>query len=172
MLLIGALNISNVYFVPCFSSLKLILLKKKLRYTLKPTLPSKRPTWLLEKHDGQMPALKIRANETVVGTMAIAEYLEEQYTDVCLSREGTYTYQEVLERTKGFFPALTAFILNKDPAVEEDLRSEVHAQLDLLDRLLRSAPGRFLCGIDMTLADLYLAPQLFHVSIAILLVVS
>lgn len=139
------------------------MLKKKLRYTVVPTLPEKRPDWLLENHNGQLPALHDRDGTTLVGSLAIAEYLEEKHPHISLSREGTYTYQEVLEKTKGFFPALTAFILNKDPEQEETLREEMYAQLDLLDRLLRSTPGRYTGGIEMTLADLYLAPQLFHV---------
>jgi len=165
-------SIALASLLPAFYSAQisqLVLQKKKLRYTIHPSLPSKRPEWLVEKHGGQVPALSFRGGESLVGTMAIAEYLEEKYPDVCLTREGTYTYKQVLEKTKHFFPTLTAFILNKDPELDPELRANMHEQLDLIDKLLRSAPGRFLCGIEMTLADLYLAPQLFHVCLCLLL---
>jgi len=36
-----------------------------------------------------------------------------------------------------------------------------------MDELLRTTPGYYSCGLEVTLADLYLAPQLFHASVAL-----
>jgi glutathione S-transferase len=72
----------------------------------------------------------------------------------------------VLEKTAGFFPALSAFLKNKDASLDETMGSVVEAQLDILDEVIRSSPGQYVCGIEMTLADLYLAPQLFHATVA------
>lgn len=129
-----------------------------------PVLPSKRPEWILEKHAGELPALEYRNEITVAGPFQIAEFIEKTYPLTPLTREGVYTYQEILEKTKEFYPALTAYILNKDSTLDPPLREAVHRQLDLMDEILRTAPGRFFCGIEMTLADLYLTPRLFHVS--------
>ena len=140
-----------------------MLLKKGIPYNVKPTLPSTKPDWLVKNHGGAMPAL-VHKDVTLTDSLAIAEYIEKTFPHTSLTRQGVYSYQEVLEKTSAFFPALAAYIKNKDSAKEEGLAAAVEAQLDLLDEIIRSTPGHFVCGIEMTLADLYLAPQLFHVS--------
>lgn len=147
-------------------SSQLVMLNKGLRYAVKPTLPSSKPAWLLEKHDGKMPALKHKGM-TLTDSLAIAEYLEKTFPHKTLTRQGAYSYQEVLEKTAGFFPSVSAFIKNKDSALDESLRASVEQQLDLMDELVRSTPGQYICGIEKTLADLYLAPQLFHATVAL-----
>ena len=110
-----------------------------------------------------MPAIKHK-DVTLVGHMQIAEYLEKAFPHSSLTRQGVYSYQEVLERNAGFWPALRAFLRNKDAALDEGLGKAVEEQLDDMNDLIRSTPGYYICGMEMTLADLYLTPQLFHVS--------
>ncbi|KAJ1401290.1 hypothetical protein B484DRAFT_405787 [Ochromonadaceae sp. CCMP2298] len=112
-----------------------------------------------------MPAIMVKGT-TMTDSLAIAEYIEKSYPHTSLTRQGAYSYQEVLEKTAGFFPALSAFLKNKDVAQDEALGGAVEAQLDLLDEVIRSSPGQYVCGLEMTLADLYLAPQLFHATVA------
>mmetsp|Transcript_10458 Transcript_10458/g.14409 ORF Transcript_10458/g.14409 Transcript_10458/m.14409 type:complete len:300 (+) Transcript_10458:36-935(+) len=146
---------------PFAQFVQLVLMKKGLRYTVKPTLPSSKPSWLLEKYEGKMPAL-VHKSTTITDSLAIAEYIEKTFPHSSLTRQGAYSYQEVLEKTSGFFPSLSALIKNKDPALDGELIAAVEAQLDVMDEILRSTPGKYLCGIELTLADLYLTPQLFH----------
>jgi glutathione S-transferase len=145
--------------------LQLVLLKKGIRYTLKPTLSSAKPAWLQEEHEGKMPAL-VHKGKTMVESLAIAEYLEKTFPHSTLTRQGVYSYQEVLEKTRNFFPAISAWIKNKDEEKEAGLQGEVEKELDNLDFLIRSTPGHYICGIELTLADLYLLPQLFHAMVA------
>jgi glutathione S-transferase len=140
------------------------MLKKGIRYSVHPTLATRKPDWLVEKHSGAMPAL-VHKDKTLTDPLAIAEYLEKTYPHSSLTRQGAYSYQEVLERTTNFFPTLSAFILNKDATKDEVLGAAVEAQLDIIDDIIKTTPGHYTCGIEMTLADLYLAPQLFHVSL-------
>lgn len=142
------------------------MLKKGIRYNVKPTLPSTKPDWLVSKHEGKMPAL-MHKGTSMVDSVAIAEYLERTFPHTTLTRQGAYSYQEVMEKTSGFFPALSAFIKNKDSAKDAALQASVEAQLDVLDELLRSTPGQYLCGIELTLADLYILPQLFHAMVTL-----
>lgn len=141
------------------------MLKKGLRYSIKPVLPSEKPSWLLDQYDGKMPAL-VHKDVKMVDSMAIAEYLEKTFPHNSLTRMGAFSYQEVLEKTSGFFPALSALIKNKDASKDAALIEAVDAQLNIIDEVLRSTPGQYLCGIEMTLADLYLLPQLFHAVVA------
>jgi len=146
---------------PFAQFVQLVLLKKGLRYDVRPTLPSTKPSWLLEKHEGKMPAL-VHKDVSITDSLAIAEYIERTFPHNSLTRQGVYSYQEVLEKTAGFFPSLSAFIKNKDTSKDASLQADVEAQLDNLDEIIRSTPGQYICGIEMTLADLYLLPQLFH----------
>lgn len=138
-----------------------MLLKKGIRYNVKPTLPTGKPEWLLEKHGGKLPAL-VHKGVSMTDSLAIAEYIEKTFPHSSLTRQGAYSYQEVLEKASGFFPSLSAYIKNKDAEKDPELLAAVNAQLDLLDDILRSTPGQYFCGIELTLADLYILPQLFH----------
>jgi len=151
---------------PFAQFIQLVLLKKGIPYKVIPTLPDSKPDWLKEKHEGKLPCL-VDKGQTVVDSLAIAEYIERTYPHSSLTRQGAYSYQEVLEKTAGFFPALSAFIKNKDTSKDAALQAAVEAQLDVLDEIIRSTPGQYICGIELNLADLYLTPQLFHAMVAL-----
>eukprot|EP01038_Epipyxis_sp_PR26KG_P004695 gene4695-6593_t len=151
---------------PFTQFIQLVLLKKGLKYAIRPTLPSEKPAWLLEKHEGKLPAL-VHKGESLIDSMAIAEYIEKTFPYNSLTRQGAYSYQEVLEKTSDFLPSLSTLIKNKDEEKDAGLLEKVNQQLDLLDEILRSTPGQYLCGIELTLADLYLLPQLFHAMVTL-----
>ena len=72
-----------------------------------------------------------------------------------------------MEKTAGFFPALSGLIKNKDESKDEALIAAIETQFDIIDEILRSTPGQYLCGLELTLADLYLLPQLFHAMVTL-----
>jgi glutathione S-transferase len=146
---------------PYTQFVQMVLLKKGLNYNVRPTLKSEKPAFLLEKHNGKMPCLAHK-DFSLTESLAIAEYIEKTFPHSSLTRQGTFSYQEVLEKTAGFWPALGAFIKNKDEDKDSDLLSKVEDELDALDEIIRSTPGKYVCGVELTLADLYLLPQLFH----------
>jgi len=151
---------------PFAQFIQLVMLKKGLKYNIKPTLPADKPAWLVEKFEGKLPAL-VNKDVSMVDSLAIAEYIEKTFPQNSLTRPGAYTYQEVLEKTAGFFPALSPYIKNKDTSKDAELKAAVEAQLDLLDEVLRSTPGQYFCGIELTLADLYIVPQLYHAIVTV-----
>eukprot|EP00981_Chlorochromonas_danica_P004328 scaffold867_cov176-Ochromonas_danica.AAC.15 len=151
---------------PYAQFIQLVMLKKGIRYNVKPTLSSNKPAWLVEKHEGKLPAL-VHKDVVVTDSLAIAEYLEKTFPHSSLTRQGVFSYQEILEKTAGFFPALSNFIKNKDASKDEALKALVEKELDNIDEILRSTPGQYLCGVEVTLADLYLVPQLFHGVVAL-----
>jgi len=150
---------------PFAQFIQLVLLKKGIKYEVRPTLSDEKPAWLKEKHEGKLPAL-VHKGTSMTDSMAIAEFLERTYPHNSLTRQGAYSYQEVLEKTSGFFPSLSAFIKNKDDSKDASLLAGIETQLDILDEIIRSTPGQYVCGIEVTLADLYLVPQLFHAMVA------
>ncbi len=151
---------------PFAQFIQLVLLKKGIPYKVIPTMPDNKPSWMTEKHQGKLPCL-VNKGESISDSLAIAEYIERMYPHSSLTRQGAYSYQEVLEKTAGFFPALSTFIKNKDASKDAALQGALEGQLDLMDEVLRSTPGQYMCGIEMTLADLYLTPQLFHAMVAL-----
>ena len=136
----------------------MVLLKKGISYNVRPTL-------ITSANKMEVPKL-VTPEKTLTNAMEIAEYIEQKYPHSTLTRQGAFSYQEVLEKTAGLMPALTAYLVNKDMAKDAALLGGVSAQLDTLDEVIRSTPGKFICGLDMTLADLYLLPQLFHATVA------
>jgi len=151
---------------PFAQFVQLVMLKKGIKYNIFPTLAENKPSWLKEKHDGKLPAI-VHNGVTMTESLAIAEYIEKNFPHSSLTRQGAYSYQEVIEKMNGFWPALTACIKNKDASKDGALLAAVEKQLDLLDEIIRSTPGQYMCGIELTLADLYLTPQLYHAMVAL-----
>jgi len=150
---------------PYAQFVQLVMLRKGILYQTIPVLPSKKPDWLVKDHGGKLPAIVHKGN-VVTESVAIAEYIEKSYPHNALSRQGALTYQEVIQKTAGFFPSLKEYIINKDAARDVELLAKVDAQLDIIDEILRSTPGYYLCGLEMNMADLYILPQLFHAVVA------
>lgn len=140
-----------------------MLQKKGVSYEVKPTLETNKPELLGGK---QLPVI-VHNKKVVAGPIRIAEYIEKTYPQISLTRQGAYSYQEILEKTQKFFPALTAFLKNKDESKDKALQEKFEKQLDILDEILRTTPGQYLGGLELTLADLYLLPQLFHATVAL-----
>jgi len=141
---------------PFAQFIQMVMLRKGLAYTVRPTLSDAKPDFV-----SQLPTLRYKG-EVLTDSLAIAEFLEKTFPHNTLTRQGAFSYQEVLEKTAGFFPAMSAWIKNKDEGTEAGLQAAFEAQLDLMDEIVRSTPGQYICGIETTLADLYLAPQFFH----------
>lgn len=145
---------------PYAQFVQLVLLKKGLTYDTIPT-----PVKLIPEAVGQLPAL-VHKGRVITEVLSIAEYLEQAFPYSSLTRQGAYSYQEVIEKFSGFFPAISNFIRNKEVAKDDKLQAVVDEMLDSIDRIILSTPGAYICGNDLTLADLYLLPQLFHAMVA------
>lgn len=141
------------------------MLKKGLKYNLRPTVGEDVPEWITSKKH-TLPTLMYK-NFSISDPMTIAEYIERTFPYNSLTRQGVLSYQEVLEQTANFYPSVTRYVLNNDPLKEDLLLKKVEDELDRLDKLLRSAPGQFICGVDISLADLYLLPRLFQANIVL-----
>ena len=54
----------------------------------------------------------------------------------------------MLEKTSGFFPALSAFIKNKEESKDAALGAAMEKELDNLDEIVRSTPGQYVISED------------------------
>jgi len=150
---------------PFAQFLQLVMLKKGLKYKVHPVSASKPKPAALDSVGGKLPAV-VYKGKAMSDSLQIAEFIEKTYPHSSLTRQGSYSYQEAIEKTSGFFPALSSFIKNKDESKDAALKEALDKQLDTLDELIRSTPGKYICGVELTLADLYLVPQLFHAMVA------
>lgn len=139
----------------------MVLLKKGIPYKVIPTLDNEIPDGI-----AQLPAL-VHKGEVIIDPFNIAEFIERTYPHTSLTRQGIYSYQEVLEKTENFFPSLSTFLKNKNDSEDPVHQAAFESELDIIDEILRTTPGQFLCGVELTLADLYIVPQLFHAVAAI-----
>jgi glutathione S-transferase len=136
-----------------------------------PLLPSNKPDWLMKPpYNGKLPCLTDKRNNMIIADspLQMAEYIEKQFPLLSLGRKDTFlSYKEVFEKTKDFVPILTAYLINLDKKKDPLLYTEVEKQLNYFDELLRSTPGRYFCGIDLTFIDLYLVPIFFSAMVAL-----
>jgi glutathione S-transferase len=151
---------------PFAQFIQMVLMKKGIKYTVIPTLPTNKPAWLVEKFEGKLPVL-VHNDVSLTDSLTIAEYIEKKYPHSSLTRQGAFSYQEVLEKTANFFPILSSYIKNKDSSKDAELLSSLELQFDILDEIIRSTPGKHICGIEITLADLYLVPLLYHAMVTL-----
>jgi glutathione S-transferase len=113
------------------------------------------------KHISSLPVF-VHRNLILSEPFSIAEHIEKSFPFNSLTRQGVYSYQDVIEKLINFFPTLTRYITNNDATKEVELRDDFEFQLNLVEDILRSTPGRYLCGIELTLADLFIFPQIYH----------
>lgn len=116
---------------------------------------------LNSQHISNLPIL-IHRDLILSDPFLMAEHLEKSFPFNSLTRQGVYSYQDVIEKLINFFPTLTMYVTNNDATKEIELQNNFELQLNLIEDILRSTPGKYLCGIELTLADLFIFPQIFH----------
>jgi len=130
---------------------------KNLDCSLAPCTAESKPSWLVEDHGGKMPCLKA-GDKVITESSVIVEHINKEHPPLIPSGE------EVKEKVSGLFPAMArlAKSLGPNPELEEKL---VEAVLQLSSLL--SSPGPWLLGETLSLADLALAPQLYHLTVTL-----
>ena len=134
---------------------------------------------------------------TITGAWDIAEYLEDHFPAKSLTKNGFLNYRDVVNKLSNLYATVETCILNHQPvsfvdksddsvvlhsmnqdattttttttttASNTDLISAVNIELDAIDSILQSTPGQYLCGPDMTLADLFMIPRLFNACVGL-----
>jgi len=133
-----------------------VLETKGLEYQVHPCCKETKPNWLLDDHQGKMPCLR-NGESVITESSVIVDYLENTFSD---KKIRCVNDKQALEATSGLFPALAKFI--KKATYDEELKANLTTELKKLDSYLNNCTGSFLCGDQPTLADLSLAPKLYH----------
>jgi glutathione S-transferase len=161
----------------------MVLIKKGVFYVAKNVLPDTVPDFLLSA----MPADRLNVpfplpclhhqNQTYISPMVIAEHIDKHYPHKSLTKVGMYSYQEILDKTAQFYPKIKecmAAFEDQNIKTRHDISSHnqqllgtILSELEKLDQFLRTTPGHYFGGLDMTLADLYITPLLFRTVVAV-----
>ena len=136
---------------------RLVLEEKGLPYDLKPATQETKPKWLIEHYEGKMPALQHR-KECYTESSVIADYLEFFFPEPSLKPQKD-AVDAAEEAVDGFFPSVAKY-LKKDG--DDELLEGLKASLQKLDAHLKDGDKQFLCGDNISLLDLSLAPKLYH----------
>jgi glutathione S-transferase len=148
--------------------LKLVMLAKEVDHELTSVPLNDIDEWTTSHNNMNLPALWDSTRDvTISNPIRIAEYLDKFYPANSLTRLSFYSYQEALDRIQNILPALTRYIQNKDTLNEIFLLHEFINEFKIVDELLKSKPGVYLCGEEVSLADWYLFPVLYHAWIAV-----
>lgn len=114
--------------------------------------------------NGRLPSL-VHRDFRSSHPIEIAHHLEAAFPDISLSLPGAEACDVAYAKVQGLYPAFYTYIVNKDSALDDELRIAALGELDRVDQLLQRTPGRYLCGVDLTWVDLLLAPTLFHIAV-------
>lgn len=146
----------------------MLLLHKQVDYHGTPVLPSNIPSILSQPQPTSAPAnltALVHKGIVITGPMKIAEYLEHNLPSHSLIKsstgQNTKKYHEIIQQFQSFYPLLTKYLINNNQSMEETYAKEIEGYFDELDLLLRSTPGQYICGLEKTIADFYLLPQLY-----------
>jgi len=116
-----------------------------------------KPPWLVSDHAGKMPCLKYK-EDIITESSAIADYLDKTFPEPPFL--GGAAVEQVCSTISGFFPAMARFV--KTVEFRPELEEALLAELAKLENILAESSGDYLCGGTLSLADLSLAPKLFH----------
>lgn len=114
---------------------------------------------------GTTPVLVDTQSDTVITDSAeISEYLNKTFPEPAIQpSEGA-----VIDAASGIFPKFAAFMKNKDPALEETVKTALINELGKLNEFLKTNTnrGKFLVCDELCEVDCQTLPKLRHVQVA------
>ena len=136
---------------------------KELEIDLRPHSPESKPEWLLEQHEGKMPCL-VDGDEVVVESRKIAGLIDAHYPQPPLRASAELEAAEAV--CQPVFGAFARFCKSSDAEADAELKKALLLELCRLDAFLAQSARPWTCGADLSMADAFLLPALYHVTVA------
>lgn len=130
---------------------------KGLQCKVIPCTQATKPAWLVADHAGKMPCLK-NNQDIFTESSDIAVYLDKTFPQPAFFSGPEVDH--ISSKIAGTFPALAKFV--KTVEFQPELEQKLLAEIEKLDQVLGSSGGKYLCCDTVSMADLSLAPKLFH----------
>eukprot|EP00562_Extubocellulus_spinifer_P009597 CAMPEP_0178500458 /NCGR_PEP_ID=MMETSP0696-20121128/16397_1 /TAXON_ID=265572 /ORGANISM="Extubocellulus spinifer, Strain CCMP396" /LENGTH=500 /DNA_ID=CAMNT_0020129281 /DNA_START=250 /DNA_END=1749 /DNA_ORIENTATION=- len=146
---------------------RIVLEEKEVPYELKPCTLYNKPQWLIEDHDGSMPALR-HGDQSYVESEVVAQYIDYFFSEASLSTYEMKDIRAAKDASNAIFPALARYLTHLPDGNEDDakLRSNLEKALQRLEDYLshRNVSGPYLVGDgeQYSLVDASLTPKLYH----------
>jgi RNA polymerase-associated protein len=149
---------------PFAHAVRIVAGAKGLGMNIEPHAPGDKPSWLIENHEGKMPAL-VDQLTVITESRTIADYLETRYPQPPLA--GLPRLTEAEAAAKPVFGAFARFCKSANGSEDErELRKELLRCLCTLDAHLASSAAPYACGEAISMADAFILPVLYHIEIA------
>lgn len=127
---------------------------------------SNKPEFFLKLNEDGTTPVWVDGDQTVADSAAIVKLAGQMGTGPQLILESHPHWDEASELVSSVFPAFVGFLKNKEDDSEEEKRNKLADVLRSLDSFLKSVPGPFLLGRDVSGLDCDLAPKIKHISVA------
>ena len=147
---------------PFAHGVRLMLQLKALEHEVVPCSPTGKPQWLLDEHEGRMPALVSETGEVITESSVIANYLETQHPGPTPSPAAL----EEAETAATIFGPFARYCKCVDEAQDVELKKSLLLALCTLDAHLAKTASPFAAGEAMTSVDCFLLPALYHIQVA------
>lgn len=136
---------------------------KGLECQVIPCTKDTKPSWLEKDHGGKMPCLK-DGEDVVTDSAEIVKYLDKICPEPSFA--GGDQVDMLTSKLAGLFPALARFV--KRVEFDKELEEKLLAEVETLEEILsQKAAGPYLCGSQLCLTDLSLAPKLYHLKVTL-----
>ena len=151
---------------PFAHAVRLVAAAKSLPLDVAPHSPSEKPAWLLEQHEGKMPALEAADGNVYTESRTIADHLDAHYPPSISESSLLASAEEVCAPV---FMAFARYCKSTEDGSEADTELKKNLMLVLckLDAHLALVGDKpFLCGGSLSMADAFLIPTLYHITVA------
>ncbi|XP_002735498.1 uncharacterized protein LOC100368280 [Saccoglossus kowalevskii] len=147
---------------PFCHRIQMVLQLKGLDYQLVPINMQIKPREFLDMNpSGKVPVL-YHNGVLMDDSAVIADYLERTFPEPSLAAS-----TKVAENAgSNIFQRFTAYLKNKDPKKQDQMRDLLRDELQKLNSVLANSSGDYLDGDILKLPDCNILPKLYHVKIA------
>ena len=146
---------------PFAHALRIVLNTKGLPVDVQPHGPNNKPTWLVNDYGGKMPALEDNGM-VFTESRLIADYLESTYPEPSMTNSPALEAAE--EAAQPIFGCFARFAKCTSGEEEQTARKKaLLLALCQLDAVLKEQARPFAAGTQISLADAFLLPALYHI---------
>eukprot|EP00565_Helicotheca_tamesis_P002636 CAMPEP_0185729894 /NCGR_PEP_ID=MMETSP1171-20130828/7734_1 /TAXON_ID=374046 /ORGANISM="Helicotheca tamensis, Strain CCMP826" /LENGTH=238 /DNA_ID=CAMNT_0028398833 /DNA_START=71 /DNA_END=787 /DNA_ORIENTATION=+ len=166
-------NPSSIGDCPFAHYVRIVLAETKTPYEAIPCNKETKPKWLIENHNGALPALR-HSNRCIVESDVIADYVNSLNNACGEVPKGEETEEkEAKQVTDGFFPAMAKYMKHTPDGDDDDekLKCNLEAVLQRFETYLtrdgRKGPFWVGDGMVWTMLDCSLVPKLYHMKVGL-----
>lgn len=139
---------------------------RKCRFDIKPIDLANKPQWFLDMNETGTTPVFLDGARAIADSDEIVDYADTIGGGPILTREDDQNWDDAFDAVAPMFGSLVRLLKNKDDTKTQSLKATLAGSLRSLNSFLKSVPGAFLLGDDVSALDCNLAPKLKHIAVA------